>query len=116
MKIKGVTTALFVVMCTAGAVAQQNQPVTVKSTLKSGVDVTRFKTYNWFAGQGSFDPELNKMIIAAIDRELATLGLTKTTTTPDVLARCSQRAPISRPGKPRPAAASGRSTRSARWS
>jgi hypothetical protein len=85
MTIKGVTTALFVLMCTAGAVAQQSPPVTVKSTLKSGVDVTKFKTYGWFAGQGTYDAELNKLIIAAIDREMASLGLTKTTTTPDVL-------------------------------
>ncbi len=88
MTIKGVATALFVVLCTAGALAQQgaqSPPVTVKSTLKSGVDVTKFKTYNWFPGQGAYDADLNKQIIAAIDKELASLGLTKTTTNPDVL-------------------------------
>jgi hypothetical protein len=85
MTIKGVATALFVVMCTAGAVAQQSPPVTVKSTLAKGVDVTKFKTYKWFEGQGAFDADLNKQIIAAIDKELGTLGLTKTTATPDVL-------------------------------
>ena len=42
--------------------------------------VAKVKTYTWTAGQPSPDKTTDQQIIAAVDRELKTIGLTKATT------------------------------------
>lgn len=40
-------------------------------------DYAAFKTYSWSGGQPSPNPSVDKMIVAAIDKELKGVGLTK---------------------------------------
>ena len=41
------------------------------------MDFAKFKTYHWFGGHTAYDPAIHKLIVDAVERELATLGLTK---------------------------------------
>jgi hypothetical protein len=70
----------------AGAAAQgPKYGVTV--TAEKNVDFAKFMTYSWTAGQPSADKKIDAQIIAAVDRELSGLGMTKATSGPgDVLA------------------------------
>jgi hypothetical protein len=52
-------------------------PGKINSTYDKTAAFATFKTYGWIAGQPAFDPAVNKTIIAAIDGEMATLGLKK---------------------------------------
>ena len=52
-------------------------PGKINSTYDKAATFSSFKTYGWIAGQPAFDPAVNKTIIAAIDGEMATLGLKK---------------------------------------
>jgi hypothetical protein len=59
----------------------------VKVQAEKGVDFTRFATYTWTQGQPSANKTIDGQIVAAVDRELATLGLTKAASgSGDVLA------------------------------
>jgi hypothetical protein len=42
-----------------------------------GADVTKFKTYAWTPGHPALLPEVDKLIVEAIDAQLAARGLTK---------------------------------------
>jgi DNA-binding PucR family transcriptional regulator len=52
-------------------------PGKVNSTFDKAVDFKTFQTYGWIAGQNAFDPAAHKAIVAAIDAEMASLGLKK---------------------------------------
>jgi hypothetical protein len=52
-------------------------PGKINSTYDKAAAFTTFKTYGWIAGQPAIDPAVNKTIVAAIDAEMAALGLTK---------------------------------------
>ena len=59
----------------------------VTVTADKNVDFAAFKTYSWTAGQPSAVKAIDSRVIAAVDRELSTLGMTKATSGPgDVLA------------------------------
>jgi hypothetical protein len=54
---------------------------------EKNVQFARFKTYSWTKGQPSFDKTVDAQIVAAVDRELNALGMTRATSGPgDVLA------------------------------
>ena len=77
-------------ICVAGVIgvaAQTPMPkygVTV--TPEKGVDYAKFKTYTWTQGQPSPSKTIDAQVMAAVDRELAALGMTKAAQGPgDVL-------------------------------
>ena len=83
-------TRLFVAigMCAAitAVAAAQTPKYGVSVNLAPKVDVAKFKTYSWTLGQPSADKAIDARVIAAVDRELASLGMTKAAQGPgDVL-------------------------------
>jgi Domain of unknown function (DUF4136) len=54
--------------------------VTVKADEKT--DFAKFKTYKWEHGWQAYDKRVHQAILAAVDRELAAVGLTKKTSGP----------------------------------
>jgi Domain of unknown function (DUF4136) len=80
---------LGVGMCVAlvAGAAAQGPKYGVTVTAEKNVDFAKFMTYSWTAGQPSADKKIDAQIIAAVDRELSGLGMTKATSGPgDVLA------------------------------
>ena len=65
----------------AGAVVQAQNVNTlrteVKTTVDKKIDFKAFKTYAWEKGQESADPVSHKSVVAAVDAEMAALGLTR---------------------------------------
>lgn len=55
--------------------AQQPAPGTVDSTFDKKTNFAAIKTYAWTRGNDAFVPEAHKMIIAAVDKQMAALGL-----------------------------------------
>lgn len=84
---KGVATALgfsFVLFCFCALIQAQD----VKYNFAPNVDWTKFKTYRWVETEGGFKPSalVNDQILAAVDGQLASKGLTKVETdSPDLL-------------------------------
>ena len=64
----------------AGTSAQIKYGVTVKA--EKGVDFSKFKTYSWSNGQPAPNKTIDAQIIAAVDRELKGVGLTKAASGP----------------------------------
>lgn len=58
----------------------------VKVETSNAAGLTGAKTYVWIASRPSPDKDIDRMIVAAIDRELALRGLAKQTTAPGDLA------------------------------
>jgi Domain of unknown function (DUF4136) len=67
----------------AVVVSAQKYGVTVNA--EKNVDFTKFKTYSWTTGLPSPDKTVDGHIVAAVDKELGSLGLTKASGNPDVL-------------------------------
>ena len=63
------------VLITGAAGQTPKYGVTVKA--EKNVDFAKFKTYSWTTGQPSADKTIDARVIAAVDRELGALGLTK---------------------------------------
>jgi len=60
----------------------------VESTAAKGKDFAAFHTYTWDKGHEAYNPEAHKLIVAAIDKEMAGLGLTRADgTAADVMIR-----------------------------
>ncbi len=79
-------------MCAVVAAAAAGQMPKYGVTVKAdkNVDFAKFKTYSWTVTHPSFDKTVNSQVIAAVDRELSALGMTKATSGPgDVLAAYS---------------------------
>jgi hypothetical protein len=73
------------VLMTVAAGQSPKYGVTVKA--EKNVDFAKFRTYSWTKGQPSADKTIDAQVIAAVDRELGALGLTKAVDGPgDVLA------------------------------
>ena len=64
--------------------AQQPVPGNVDSTFDKQAKFTAIKTYSWTTGTEAFIPEAHKMIMAAIDKEAAGVGLKRVATGGDV--------------------------------
>jgi Domain of unknown function (DUF4136) len=54
----------------------------VTVTADKNVDFATFKTYSWTQGQPSAVKAINAQIVAAVDRELGALGMSKSTSGP----------------------------------
>ena len=82
---------VLAIVLLAGAVVQAQNVNTVRSEVKTEVDkkidFKAFKTYSWEKGQISADPVSHKMVVAAVEAELSTLGLTRQDAKGDVLVR-----------------------------
>jgi hypothetical protein len=65
-------------------------------------DFSAFKTYSWQRGQASFDKAIDTQIVAAVDDELARLGMKKVTSGADVLVTyaSTNRTDVDLKGKP----------------
>ena len=61
----------------AAATAGQMPKYGVTENAEKNVDFAAFKTYTWTKGQPSADKTVDAQIVAAVDRELAALGMTK---------------------------------------
>ena len=66
---------LFSLAVATAPAAQMKYGVT--ATSDKNVDFTKFKSYSWSVGQPNPTKSINAQIIAAVDRELKALGLTK---------------------------------------
>jgi hypothetical protein len=76
-----------VLLAVAAAPAAQKPKYGVTVTTEKNVDYAKFKTYSWTKGQPALDKKVDSTIVAAVDRELKSVGLTKATTgAGDVLA------------------------------
>jgi hypothetical protein len=64
--------------------AQQPAPGKVDSTFDKQANFAAIKTYSWTTGADALVPEAHKMIIAAIDKEAAAVGLTPVASGGDV--------------------------------
>ena len=75
----------------AGAVVQAQNVNTlhteVKTTVDKKFDFKALKTYSWEKGQESADPVSHKSVVAAVDAEMAALGLTRQDGKSDVRVR-----------------------------
>lgn len=47
----------------------------IKVNYEPGVDFTKFKTYSWVAGRAASNPQIHKLVVAEIDRQLQGKGL-----------------------------------------
>ena len=63
--------------CFVSAAAASGTKYVVKVRADKGIDFAQIKTYSWMVGWPAFDPSVDWQIEADIERELATLGLTK---------------------------------------
>jgi hypothetical protein len=78
MIMKHIMTAGFLVTALALAVAAQTPKYGVVVEIEDKkADFASFKTYTWQRGQASFDKTIDAQIVAAVDDELAKLGMTK---------------------------------------
>lgn len=86
LAIKRFTLTIALCAGLAAALAGQMPKYGVKVTADKHVDYATFKTYSWTPGQPSADKQIDARVVAAVDRELAALGMTKATSGPgDVL-------------------------------
>jgi hypothetical protein len=70
----------------AAELAAQGPKYGATATAEKNVDFAKFQTYSWQKGQPAFDKTIDAQIVAAVDAELARLGMTRTTSAPfDVL-------------------------------
>ena len=56
----------------------------VESSFDKKTNFPAFRTYSWNAGYNAYDPDAHKLIVAAFEAEMASLGLTKVETGGDV--------------------------------
>ena len=81
-----VTIALCAGLAAAPAGQMPMPKYGVKVTADKHLDYAKFKTYSWTPGQPSADKRIDARVVAAVDRELGGLGMTKATSGPvDVL-------------------------------
>jgi hypothetical protein len=77
--MKRVVVGVLLCLAVAAGPAAQSQlkyGVTVTTSDKT-VDLTKLKTYSWFNGQPAPNKTIDAQIVAAVDRELKALGMTK---------------------------------------
>lgn len=80
MKFFSVGLVLCVAAAVATPLAQQKYGVTV--VLEKKADFAAFKSYSWGNGQPAATKSADDQIVAAIDKELKALGMTKVTSGP----------------------------------
>lgn len=77
--LPGICLSVALVGVTVGLTAGQTPKYGVKVTAEKNVDFAKFTTYSWTLGQPSVDRRADLQVVAAVDRELAALGMTKVT-------------------------------------
>jgi hypothetical protein len=70
---------------TMAAPAAQMPSYGATVTVAKNVDLAKFKTYSWTRGGPSAIKSVDAQIVAAVDKELAGLGMSKASAKPDVL-------------------------------
>src|SRR4051794_1522541 len=78
-------------LCGAGIAHAQNTKYGVTVTADKNTDFSRFKTYSWTQTRPSSDKTIDAQVMAAVDRELSALGMSKAPVggKPDVLVSYS---------------------------
>jgi hypothetical protein len=56
----------------------------VETKFDKKADFQSFHTYSWIRGYNAYDPEAHKLVVAAFDKEMASLGFTKVDSGADV--------------------------------
>ena len=74
----------FVVLLVALATAQAPPIGKVDSTFDKKANFASFRTYAWTPGTHAFNPAAHKLIVEALEAEMAARGFTKVTTGGDV--------------------------------
>ena len=72
-------TLLLIVVGAASAAAQK-----VKVDANPNVDLSKYKTYTWAAGQSMSNPLIQQIIIENVDRAMMAKGLTRVQSDPDL--------------------------------
>jgi hypothetical protein len=84
--VKSILTSSSIVFCALATfsltAAAQTTRDGVTVTAEKNVDFSRFRTYQWRPGQPSADKTIDAQIIAAVDHELAKLGMSKAASPP----------------------------------
>ena len=84
MKRFGVGLMVFLTVAVVSAQSPTKYGVTVVNQKK--VDFTKFKSYSWTTGQPAADKTVDERIVAAIDAQFGSIGMTKVESSPsDVL-------------------------------
>jgi len=84
--MKRLIVATLLCAAVASVAAAQMPTYGAKVTVSKNVDPAKFKTYSWTKGGPSPNKTIDSQIVAAVDRELKGLGLTKAASGPgDVL-------------------------------
>jgi hypothetical protein len=65
-------------------VSQGDEALKVETTFDKTTNFAAFRTYEWTTGSRATDPAIDKLIVAAIDADMAGLGCTKADTGADV--------------------------------
>jgi len=63
---------------------QQPVPGAVESTFDKKTNFGAIKTYAWTRGTNAFSPDVHKLIVTAVEKEMAALGLTPAASGADV--------------------------------
>lgn len=71
-------------LCLLLAAAQGARVGKVESTFDKQANFTAFHTYSWHPGYDAHDPNVHKMIVAAIEEEMTKLGFSKVAKDADV--------------------------------
>jgi hypothetical protein len=82
-----VARCVFAIVLASVVVQAQDVDNKVTSTVDKKVDFKNFKTFSWEKGQESHDRTSHKMVVDAVDTELAARGLTRQDSQGDVLVR-----------------------------
>jgi Domain of unknown function (DUF4136) len=80
--MKALFAMLMLSLPLGGAAAMTPADYRVKVTVDKHTDFSALHTYAWTRGFASLDPELDTFIVAAIERELASVGLIRQETEP----------------------------------
>jgi hypothetical protein len=84
--MKSIAGTCFLLVVMAAGMDAQRPRYGVTVTAEKGVDYAGFKSYSWTQGQPSPSKSIDSSIVAAVDREMSALGMTKAATGPgDVL-------------------------------
>ena len=75
---------ITVTLCLLLLAAQGAKVGKVESTFDENTDFSTFRTYSWHPGYDAHDPNVHKIIVAAIEDEMAKLGFAKVTSGADV--------------------------------
>jgi len=71
---------IFGLMLILGLALQGTDTQKVETAFDKKADFASFRTYSWGPGYNAFNPDAHKIIVAALEAEMAKLGFTKVAT------------------------------------